>query len=190
MNSSEQPIDKNKGRRSFIFVCIAFIAPIILAKFALEHQWIDYGVTNKGQLLEQPVNLNELQLTHIQPDSHWLMVFNMPTTCEQACIETFNGLTNTYIALGKEVARTKAVALANAPFSADVEDKINRSRWQIYTDVNQNFPLLAEEKVLIVDPLGNVVLSHELPADVEQLPAFGKAILADFKKLLKYSKIG
>lgn len=190
MNSSKQPIDKNKGRRSFVFVCIAFIAPIILAKFALEHQWIDYGVTNKGQLLEQPVNLNELQLTHIQPDSHWLMVFNMPTTCEQACIETFNGLTNTYIALGKEIARTKAVALAQAPLTDNVQEHINSSRWKIYNDVDQSQPLLSQEKVLIVDPLGNVVLSHDLPNNAEDLPAFGKAILADFKKLLKYSKIG
>ena len=49
---------------------------------------------------------------------------------------------------------------------------------------------ITQSQVLIVDPLGNVILSHLPPKNVEQLPQFGKAILADFKKLLKYSRIG
>jgi len=35
-----------------------------------------------------------------------------------------------------------------------------------------------------------VFLSHRIPDNSEQLPQFGKQILADMKKLLKYSKVG
>ena len=50
--------------------------------------------------------------------------------------------------------------------------------------------LFKEPKIVIVDPLGNLVLTHDIPADSDQLPAFGKMIVADMKKLLKYSRIG
>ena len=49
---------------------------------------------------------------------------------------------------------------------------------------------IAKPQIFIVDPLGNVFLTHQLPENTEQLPQFGKQILADMKKLLKYSKVG
>ena len=45
-------------------------------------------------------------------------------------------------------------------------------------------------QIFIVDPLGNIFLSHQIPVNADQLPQFGKQILADMKKVLKYSKVG
>ena len=68
--------------------------------------------------------------------------------------------------------------------------KIQLKKWHIQAMPALAKATIAQSQVLIVDPLGNVILSHMPPANAEQLPAFGKAILADFKKLLKYSRIG
>ena len=51
-------------------------------------------------------------------------------------------------------------------------------------------PMIKHPTVLLIDPLGNVILEHSLPASTEDQAMFGKNILADMKKLLKYSKIG
>jgi hypothetical protein len=50
--------------------------------------------------------------------------------------------------------------------------------------------LLITPQILIADPLGNIILSHQLPVNTQQQGVLGKAIIADMKKLLKYSKVG
>ncbi|REL25237.1 hypothetical protein DXX93_00795 [Thalassotalea euphylliae] len=188
------------GRKHFVMVCIAFLLPVILAKMALEQQWFNYGVTNQGQLLATPVSLSQLSLTDIQTDKHWLMVFNVPTPCEKACQKSVNALSNTYLALGKEMPRVQAVLLNYSTAHASTnlatasgknnELEIHISRWQQFTVPALTHPELQHGKVFIVDPLGNVVMTHQPPQAADALPAFGKAILADMKKLLKYSRIG
>ena len=86
--------------------------------------------------------------------------------------------------------RVMPVALTQQNLTDEQASKIQLKKWHV-----QAMPALAkstitQSQVLIVDPLGNVILSHLPPKNVEQLPQFGKAILADFKKLLKYSRIG
>ena len=68
--------------------------------------------------------------------------------------------------------------------------QLAKSQWQILTLTSQMNNLLLEPQVLIADPLGNIILRHQLPEKIEQQAAFGKAIIADMKKLLKYSKVG
>ncbi|WP_448556525.1 hypothetical protein [Thalassotalea montiporae] len=201
---------KGNGRKHFVMVCVAFLLPVILAKMALEQQWFNYGVTNQGQLLAEPVSLSQLSLTDIQTDKHWLLVFNSPAPCEKACQQSVNALSNTYLALGKEMPRVQPVLLnytksanqtetnttLDITTTADTESvgkaqsDIDVSRWQKFNVPELSHPELQRGKVFIVDPLGNVVMTHQPPQTADALPAFGKAIVADMKKLLKYSRIG
>ncbi|REL31110.1 hypothetical protein [Thalassotalea euphylliae] len=201
---------KGNGRKHFVMVCIAFILPVILAKMALEQQWFNYGVTNQGQLLAEPVSLSQLSLTDIQTDKHWLLVFNSPAPCEKACQQSMNALSNTYLALGKEMPRVQPVLLNYTKHANQTEtdttfhittatdtesvgkaqSDIDVSRWQKFNVPELSHPELQRGKVFIVDPLGNVVMTHQPPQTADALPAFGKAIVADMKKLLKYSRIG
>lgn len=195
MDSSISIEQQRKSRRSFIFVCLAFIIPIVLAKLALDQQWFNYGVTNQGQLIEQELNLSDLGLSDIharlgEGQKPWLLVYNMPASCNQHCIQTFNGLSNTYIALGKEMKRVQLVALVHQPLSEEQSTHIETKRWLMHTpSMETNIPETLTP-VFVVDPLGNVVVGHQPPDVTEQLPAFGKSILADFKILLKLSRIG
>ena len=98
------------------------------------------------------------------------------------------------------------------------EDHILDKYWKVIQPSPQAIELLQqagndeamqEPQVYIVDPLGNIILRHALPLPHQQLQLqlertavssinnqyhqlhlSGKAILADMKKLLKYSKVG
>jgi hypothetical protein len=173
-----------------LILLAVFIIPIVLAKLALNQQWFNYGVTNQGQLIENELTLAKLGLNVDDFNHQWLMLYTLPERCDEQCEKTLISVHNTYIALGKEMPRVKPVALTQQSLTIEQSDKIQIKKWHI-----QAMPVLAKDivtqsQVFIVDPLGNVILSHLPPAEAEQLPGFGKAILADFKKLLKYSRIG
>lgn len=186
MSSSEL----KKSRRSMLLLIAVFAVPVILAKLALEQQWFNYGVTNQGQLVENELTLAELGLNVEDFDRQWLMLYSLPEQCDLQCEKTLISVNNTYVALGKDMKRVKPVALTQVPLTDEQSKTIQVKKWHIQTMPLQAENTLTQSQVLIVDPLGNIILSHVPPLETEQLAGFGKAILADFKKLLKYSRIG
>ncbi|WDE11661.1 hypothetical protein [Thalassomonas haliotis] len=183
-------LEQKKSRRSFVYVCCAFIIPIVLAKLALEQQWFNYGVTNQGQLLESGITLEQLGLSEQDFEHSWLILYRLPKECGLQCRHTLASVNNTYIALGKEMPRVKPVALTFEALTAEQLAVIQAKRWHIQPIPSLARNLIKAPQIYIVDPLGNLVLSHLPPQDSKGLPAFGKGILADLQKLLKYSRIG
>ena len=180
----------NRSRRSLVLVLATFALPIILAKFALEQQWLDLGVTNKGTLLTNELTLEKLGLTTADYEQHWLIMYSLPLQCSVSCQQTLEAVHNTYVALGKDMPRVSPVALYQNELSNDQRQKISQSQWQLVAMPEQAKQQIVQSQIFIVDPLGNIFLSHQLPEKTAELPQFGKQILADMKKLLKYSKVG
>ena len=189
-NSNSNKSNPKKSRRSLFLVLAAFALPIILAKVALEGQWLDMGVTNKGTLLTNELTLEQLGLNTTDFEQHWLIMYSLPEQCSTHCQKTFETVHNTYVALGKEMPRVFPVALYQNELSTKQRQKISQSKWQLLAMPEQAKQQIVKPQIFIVDPLGNVFLSHQLPENTEQLPQLGKQILADMKKLLKYSKVG
>ena len=189
-NNNSNKSNPMKSRRSLFLVLAAFALPIILAKFALEQQWLDMGVTNKGTLLTNELTLEQLGLKTTDFKHHWLIMYSLPEQCGTNCQKTFETLHNTYVALGKYTPRVFPVALYQNELSTEQRQKISESKWQLLAMSEQAKQQIAKSQIFIVDPLGNVFLSHQLPKNIEELPQLGKQILADMKKLLKYSKVG
>jgi len=188
--SSINAEQKNKSRRKFLMVIAVFALPIILAKLALEQGWLDYGVTNQGTLIENELTLNQLGLNASALDQQWLLLYPLPSDCQSHCEQALEKIHNTYVALGKEMPRVTPVALTQKALSAVQQKRISESQWHVLPSTGLTNNLLSPAQVFIVDPLGNIILSHSIPSDDKNLPEFGKAILADMKKLLKYSKVG
>jgi hypothetical protein len=181
---------QHKNRRSLLLVIAAFALPIILAKLALEGNWLATGVTNKGTLLTNELTLEKLGIDSSKFNQQWLILYSLPKFCDSECQQALETVHNTYVALGKEMPRVSPVALFQNKLSNEQLAQISKSQWQLLAMPIQAKQHLAESQVLIVDPLGNVFLSHKIPNNIEQLPQLGKQILADMKKLLKYSKVG
>ena len=179
-----------KSRRSFILVIAAFVVPVIVAKLALDNHWFNYGVTNQGELVENQLTLTDLGLEQNDFDGKWLMLYNIPAHCESSCQESLKSIDSTYVLLGKYMTRVTPVALTSNTLTQDQLAQIRQSKWQIIPIPEKAKSQLLGAQVLIVDPLQNIVISHKLPKDKVLINQFSKAILADMKKLLKYSRIG
>jgi len=181
---------RNKSRKSMMLVLFAFILPVVLAKLALEQQWFNYGVTNQGTLVENELTLEKIGLATADFEQKWLMIYAVPTQCNAECEQALVSINNTYVALGKGMPRVTPVALTLSELSPSQLAKIHAKKWHTQTMPALAKNIITSAQVLIVDPLGNIILSHKIPQQYQELPSFGKAILADFKKLLKYSRIG
>jgi|TARA_B110000090_G_scaffold61668_1_gene70655 hypothetical protein len=190
-NKSKQsgPVNKAKSRRSFILMLIAFALPVILAKLALENDWLAYGVTNQGQLIEGELTLEKLGLNTSDFDDQWLILFAMPESCGGHCEQTLEDVHNSYVALGSGMPRVTPVALSQG-LSSKQKLRLNDSQWQLIAMPSLAKEMLDRPQILVVDPQGNVFLTHSIPEKKSELSDFGKQILADMKKLLKYSRIG
>jgi hypothetical protein len=181
---------QHKNRRILLLVVAVFVLPILLAKFALNGDWLATGVTNKGTLLTNELTLDRLGIDNDTFSEQWLIIYSLPISCDLDCQKTLEAVHNTYVALGKEMPRVTPVALYQNELSTEQLQRISKSKWQLMPTPVQAKEQIKTPQVLIVDPLGNVVLSHQIPDSSGQLPQFGKQILADMKKLLKYSKVG
>lgn len=189
-NSTDINPIRRKNRRTMLLVLLAFIIPVLLAKLALDEHWFTYGVTNKGKLLTNKVTLAQMGLDINTYKHKWLMLYLLPKDCNSTCQHNLLGINNTYIALGQGRSRVKPVALTYQALTDKQRLQLTSKQWLIQSIPVKTQQLFSMSQVLIVDPLGNVVLSHIPPKKSELLPSFGKAILADFKKLLKYSRVG
>ena len=185
---NEKP--QKKSRRSLLMVIGAFVLPIVLAKLALTQNWLDYGVTNKGHLVENELTLKDLGVVHPDLNNMWLILYALPNHCNKQCEQTLHSVDNTFVALGREMPRVKNVALYQENLTLNQLNQIDVSKWSILPVPSMAHPMIKHPTVLLIDPLGNVILEHSLPASTEDQAMFGKNILADMKKLLKYSKIG
>lgn len=181
---------QKKSRKSMLLVLGAFILPIVLAKLALTQHWLEYGVTNQGTLVENDISLSKLGLTHKGFEKMWLLMYSLPEHCDFQCEQTLLSVNNTYIALGKDMPRVKNVALVQTPLSEKQLHQLQDNHWIVINATDESKKVFQQQQVLIVDALGNVVLSHQPTKELESSQMLGKSILADMKKLLKYSRIG
>ena len=185
-----EPTSNKRNRRSLLLLLTIFVLPILLAKLALENQWLDLGVTNQGQLLTQPLTLTNLGINEPELAQQWLIIYRLPSKCPEVCLHSIETVHNSYVSLGKDMPRVTPVLLKGNIFSAQQSKQLAKSQWKILALTPKMQNLLLEPQVLIADPLGNIILRHQLPEKEQQQTSLGKAIIADMKKLLKYSKVG
>lgn len=183
-------ISKHANRRSLVLLIAAFIVPVVLAKLALTNQWLNRGVTNQGQLLSQAFTLTDLGLNNKAFAKQWLIIYLPPHECLQTCEQNIETVHNSYVALGKDMPRITAVLLNGNNFTTEQSNRLIKSQWFIQGASPQVKSLPETNLVFIADPLGNIILKHKAPQQLTLQSSFGKGIIADMKKLLKYSKVG
>lgn len=183
-------VQQKKSRKNFILVLVVFALPIILAKFALEFDWLKLGVTNKGTLLTNELTLTQLGVDNSDFKHQWLILLSLPKECVSECEQTLQAVHNSYVALGKYMPRVTPVALYQHTFTEKQRKQIARSQWRTIAMTDKAKKIIDHPQVYIADPLGNVMMSYQIPTETQQLNVFGKQILADMKTLLKLSKVG
>ncbi len=181
---------QNRGRVILTALMLFFVIPAIAAKLILTQHWYQSGVTNNGQLIEPRITYQMVGVTHNIAKS-WHLGYLVPEKCDALCQKQIHLLTQSHTALGKYKHRVTAVL-----FLADNSDKNIVSHLPVTQtletiQINEAFlTIVHSSEYLLTDPLGQLVMKYPAQKQDSLLIKQHKALLADFKKLLKLSRVG
>ncbi|WP_218354235.1 hypothetical protein [Alteromonas lipotrueiana] len=176
---------KNK-HTTMLTVMAIFVLPVVLAKLALDNQWFNQGVTNKGELI-QPVMDYSGYLSE-QPVK-WRLVYHLPAQCDDVCENAIYSIQQVWLALGRETDRAQPTILYSS--ESDTQKVIQLQREQnIEVLESPTMPMADRSTVLVVDTMNNAMLRYTISKRREQAILGSRDILADVRKLLKLSRIG
>tara|TARA_B100000676_G_scaffold186635_1_gene183442 strand:- start:1421 stop:2005 length:585 start_codon:yes stop_codon:yes gene_type:complete len=189
---------KNYGRW---VAAIIFLTPILVLMTSSAFYYGGYspeGAVNKGSLLEEPIQLNDLAL---RVDSgpllnefpgKWTIVQFVTGDCLETCWKTLYSSRQINIRLAKDSSRVARylISIGSSELSSNSKSKIEMEYplLNLGTIKLENTPSKILEKLnnspyLLIDPLGNGILIYD-----SSLPS--GELLQDIKKLLQNSKIG
>ncbi|KDM92335.1 hypothetical protein [Photobacterium galatheae] len=181
-----------KKHLNLMLLLFAFVLPVVVAKLVLENHWYQGGVTNRGQLLAQPMASDWLA-----KPGKWQLIYLLPDVCDTRCQGALFNLRQVPLAMGAELDRLSTLVLVSAESRTELPDASNlvAEGGKVLAAPE---PVLQElgrlehgiEAIYIADPQGNVMLAYPLAEGKTQVLAQGKDILLDLKRLLKVSKIG
>tara|TARA_R110001592_G_scaffold324870_3_gene604611 strand:- start:2364 stop:2924 length:561 start_codon:yes stop_codon:yes gene_type:complete len=179
-----------KSRKNLLLLFSIFIIPVILAKLALDNEWFNKASTNSGELLTEELSLSQLDINDEALQKKWLILYHLPTPCDENCKQTIYGINQTFISLGREMDRVIPVGLYAAELNTDDLGALKEKFWKFNLLSAASQDRLESNSVYVSDALGNVILKYPAPTTDDEVLALGKAMLSDLRKLLKYSRIG
>ncbi|WP_438865535.1 hypothetical protein [Neptunicella sp.] len=182
------------NKKSMLILAVIFLLPVILAKLALEFDWFNKGVTNKGQLLDPVLDMTSLYPSDTAP-AIWRIIYVMPAQCEQSCQNALYSLNQVWIALGRENERVNSLVLVTGTSDKEAVEQLKlmpnlKVLQTTEQSINQVFKDTATDGIFVVDTLQNIILRYDLQQEQQQAVMHSREILADIKKLLKLSRIG
>jgi len=209
-NPDETPVDpavRAKNRKTFLILLAFFITPTMMGYLAYYGKWIDGSSTvNKGRLLSPPIAIENLNLRmadgslFAQPTlrGRWWLFYQVPSSCEQACLNSILQTRQVRLALGKNTDRVKRVLIIEPKWLTAFPELANQIK-----SGHEDSLILAPSEIMqpttnplepgliyIVDPLGNMIMTYPAYKDTQEAILKAKLILKDLNKLLKVSRIG
>jgi cytochrome oxidase Cu insertion factor (SCO1/SenC/PrrC family) len=201
---ASNPADHPLRSRKQVWILIAvFFAPLILAFILYYGLGVrPPGSTNKGDLINPPVTLPEIELPGVANEAlpanilrgKWTMVFIGDGACDNRCREALTLMRQTRLALNDDMTRVQRLFLVSGN-CCDGNYLEQEQRGLLLGRIDnpagktllETFPYSVEAathgRIYLVDPLGNLMMKYEPSAPQ-------KALLDDLKKLLKLSHIG
>jgi cytochrome oxidase Cu insertion factor (SCO1/SenC/PrrC family) len=206
MNDSQDlESTRRRGRRQLLALAALFFVPLAIA-FWLYYgpsHWRPGGGTNNGDLISPALPLPAVSLA--RPDGSptgdqflrgkWTMLYIGDGACDDRCRKVLYLTRQSRIALNKDMDRVQRVFLVTGHCCDSTyleHEHPDLSVALLDGDAGANllqvFPAYGQKpgttgRIYIVDPLGNLMMSYPQGAP-------DKALLTDFKKLLRLSHIG
>ncbi|HHP0471154.1 TPA: cytochrome oxidase biogenesis cluster protein [Vibrio harveyi] len=172
-----------KGRIVLVSLICLFALPAIIAKVVLSQGWYETGVTNRGELVEPYITLEQLGQPSPLDEKGWQLAYVLPPECKEQCQQQIHLMQQSHIALGKYQERVVPVIWTS-------EETKNVAQSIVVMQMNDSLSSRVKAgQMLIVDPLGQLVMSYTPEAN-EDLVRLSKDVLADLRKLLKLSRVG
>lgn len=182
--------DSRKGRLQLILLALVFFGPLLVAiVMYFGGAQPDGKQVNYGQFLEPPISLDAKLHYDTGLRGRWTLIYKTAAPCDDTCERALIDLRQIRLATGREIERIERLLLtenaveSDALLTAHPGLTISASLVNVSSELHRALDPLAAEKLYIMDPLGNVILTYGLGPD-------RKKFLGDLKKLLKFSRIG
>lgn len=191
-------------RASLVIIAALFLLPLLLAWFMYSGA-IDYkpsSTRNFGQLVEPPLPMawddTMLMPAAVEPESgaaqafgdHWVILFNVPDPCLEACFQEVISLRQIHLASGRHQARIRIALLMQEPASNELETSLRNAypKFHLISDPSGGLGAMLEQttngegSTYLIDPLGNIMMYYAADVDPNH-------IKQDLKELLTWSKL-
>lgn len=184
----KETVNRTKGRVILVAIILLFLIPAIAAKLILSQHWYQSGVTNKGVLIE-PRRTYPMLDVPMPTNATWHMGMVIPEQCNELCKQQVYLLNQSYTALGKYQSRVEPVLYISD--KSDISELSNMGDAFTTVKVTDNFVRYVQSsEYVLVDPLGQLVMKYPSQSSESALFQQHKELLADFRKLLKLSRVG
>ncbi len=184
------------GRRFFLLFFLCAVVPFAAAKLSLSYGWFDSGATNKGQWLEQEVQLIPALALG---DMHWTIAYVTANQCEKNCLETIGLLQQLYTGLGRKQLGAQALFITtNASNPGLIRQQFPAIKTTLITHSNTDNKMsekntisveqlqLLEHHFVIINQHGLVLLRYPISA---KAPAQVAAdVRSDLLRLINYDR--
>ena len=173
------PEARRRNRRTLLLIAIVAIAPVIAS-------YVAYYFFPR----DKQVNYGELLPTQPPPDSHvvaefkgrWALVVSAPGACDARCQAALYATRQARTIQGREMDRVVRVWLVPDAAPSDPVLLAQHPDVAVRRGNLTGWPA-GNDRIYLVDPLGNLVLAWPLDPDI-------KKMAADIGRLLKASRIG
>ena len=166
----------NKKKFLLLFVlCCAL--PLLAAKLVLEFGWFNRGVSSNGEWQQTEIFL----LTATDAKAHWRLAVAPKAECDKPCQQALYTIQQLYVGLGRKQVQVQPVLISE------------QSPPNAYTafarySAAQPVPETLQNRILLIDQQGLVLLSYPVPSAQTELANTARAIRQDLLKLLNYDR--
>jgi len=174
----------------------AFVIPVVLAKVLLTVDFKGQVKTHGGELLTMaqtyPQLINEPPVDNQKNalQQSWRVAYFTENGCDKRCIDGLYHIQQTYKALGRLQERVSVDLLnSGAVEPSSIPDYLSFEMFS-HHQVATALPPSLNNKVVIIDPHGNLVMSYQFNGEKQQNLSKAHDMLLDIKQLLKLSRIG
>ncbi|MDA8364242.1 MAG: SCO family protein [Gammaproteobacteria bacterium] len=200
-----QPERRGRGRIKLFLIIMVFFLPQIIAYLLYYGGWRSHSLVNHGQLIQPARPIGDVRLQSLDGKTFpfsalrgkWLMVYFGSSSCDSACVQDLYKMRQVRIAQGGNATRLRRLFVVTANRNLDHLHAI----LQYYPGmrvvvgppaavaslagqfaIDGNLPDRLN-RIYIVDPLGNLMMSYPPDADPE-------GIRKDLVRLLQVSQVG
>ena len=170
------------GNKKFLLLFVLCCSlPLVTAKLALEFSWFNAGATNKGQWLEQEIQLLPASSSSRQ---HWHLVYVQAQQCDINCNLALYILQQIYTGLGRQQEQISILAIADQMPQALT--RFPSITWQSPSISVSDF----QDQIFIVNQQGLALLRYSVVNDPKKMLLIGKDIRTDLRRLMAYDRDG
>jgi hypothetical protein len=166
----------NKKKFLWLFV-LCCVLPLLAAKLVLEFGWFNRGASSNGEWQQNEVFL----LAATAEKAHWRIGVIPAAECATQCLGALHTVQQLYVGLGRKQVQVQPVFISTQPVATEFAAFTQQPAIAVA-------PENLQDKILLIDQQGLVLLSYPMPAAEADMAATARAIRQDLLKLLNYDR--